>query len=140
MAVIVGFLTLALAGTASHHKIYSEQDIIKAIVGEASDQGYQGMLGVACAIRNRMQMSYYRDDMLQGVYGVNAKHINKESPEIFTLAKKAWAESAIRNIIGHAYVWGTDSDIQKFKAQSWFQNMAPVIKIGEHTFYEVRHA
>jgi hypothetical protein len=94
------------------------------------------MLGVACAIRNRMQMSYYRDNVLHGVYGVNAKHTSKESPEIFTLAKKAWADSATKNIVGHAYVWGSDSDIQKFKTQSWFSNMVPVVKIGGHTFYE----
>ena len=135
MAVIIGMLLPDLTNAANYH----DQDFINAIVGEAGNQGYQGMLAVACALRNRMRVPYYRDNVLSGVYGANAKHLSKESRETFRLAEKAWIDSKMNNIVGSAYIWGTDSDIRKFRTQDWFNNMVPVVKIGDHTFFKGDH-
>jgi|HubBroStandDraft_2_1064218.scaffolds.fasta_scaffold131221_3 hypothetical protein len=118
------------------HKSYSENDIINTIVGEAANQGYDGMLGIASAIRNRYHNSYYKNNILHGAYGINASHISKESPETFEQAKRAWAESKTRSNVGKAYLWGTNSDINKFQEQSWFKNVRPTVTIGAHTFFE----
>lgn len=123
-----------------HHglpsKTYSEQDIINTIVGEASNQGYEGMLGIASAIRNRYHNSYYKNNILHGAYGKNASHIKGERPEIFAEAKKAWEQSKSGGNVGKAYLWGTQSDIRTFEQQPWFSNVQPTTRIGAHTFFE----
>jgi hypothetical protein len=146
--LLTGVPKMAVAATPTTHsqrkhhhhglpvKYYSEQDIINTIVGEASDQEYRGMLALACAIRNRTNVPYYKNNILHGVYGLNAPHIKGESSEIFALARKAWAESATRDIVGKAYIWGTNSDIVKFKQQSWFKNVESTITIKDHTFFK----
>ena len=137
--------TNASATNVHHHGRHhsSRQDVssdkvINAIVGEASNQGYQGMLAIACAIRNRMKDSYYRNRPLQGVYGKNASHNSSESPRIWEEAKKAWADSASKDITGGAIIWGNDSDIQTFRTQEWFNNVEQTVKIGAHTFFRKR--
>ena len=120
------------------HKQYSDNDRINAIVGEAGNQGYQGMLGIACAIRNRAKIPYYKNNVLHGVYGLNAKQLTKEPKVLFQQAAKAWNESATNDIVGGAYMWGSDSDIEKFNKESWFRNMKATVRIKDHTFFKER--
>lgn len=63
---------------------------VRAIIGEASGEGYKGMLAVASAIRNR--------GTLKGVYGVNAKHVDKEPSWVWDMARKAWNESEFNRV------------------------------------------
>lgn len=62
----------------------SDEKAILSIIGEAEDQGYEGMLAVACAIRNR--------GTLKGVFGINNLRVKHErySKAIWFQAKKAW--------------------------------------------------
>src|SRR3990167_7930662 len=50
-------LLLGLQGTIyaqwTPSPAYSDKDAIRAVIGEAGNQGYAGMLAVACGIRNR---------------------------------------------------------------------------------------
>ena len=64
-----------------------DQKAILAIIGEAENQGYDGMLAVACAIRNRRT--------LQGVYGLNAPRVKHGlyTKRTYLESKKAWEES-----------------------------------------------
>ena len=117
------------------HK-YSESDYVKTIIGEASNQGYDGMLAIACAIRNRMKDSYYKNDPLNGAYGKNAEHIGSEPKEIWKLANQAWSESSTVDITNGAIIWGTLSDIAKFKSQGWFKNVVQTLHIKDHTFFK----
>lgn len=100
---------------------------VRAIMGEASGEGYKGMLAVAGAIRNRQS--------LNGVYGLHAKHSQHESKATWDLARKAWAESATQDITGAATHWDNVSR----KTPYWAKSMVVTIRIGRHTFYRPRH-
>jgi len=75
-----------------------ENKTIRAIMGEASGEGYKGMLAIACAIRNR--------GTLKGVYGVRAKHIDKEPQWVWDLAYQAYKDSEKVDITNGATHWG----------------------------------
>lgn len=141
-AMLLGSPNVAAAAKPAHHhhglahKSYSEQDYINAIIGEASNQGYEGMLGIANAIRNRAKVPYYKNNVLHGVYGLNNPQVKTASKDIRAMAEKAWKDSATKDITGGAYLWGSDSDIEKFKTQAWFKNVKPTVKIGAHTFFK----
>lgn len=96
---------------------------VRAIIGESSDQGYKGMLAVACGIRNR--------GTLRGVYGVNANHVDKEPKWVWDLAKKAWSESE-NNRIHTGTHW---ENINAFGTPDWAKEMKMVYKYKEHVFY-----
>lgn len=96
---------------------------IKAIIGEASNQGYQGMLAVAVGIRNR--------GTLQGVYGLKAKHIDKELKWVWDMARKAWQESEHNRI--HS---GTHWESTDFKIPKWAYDMKEVYRYKKHIFYK----
>ena len=98
---------------------------IRAIIGEASNQGYQGMLAVAVGIRNR--------DTLQGIYGLKALHINKEPQWVWDMAKKAWQESKYNRI--HS---GTHWESTDFKIPKWSFNMKEVYRYKKHIFYKCK--
>jgi hypothetical protein len=96
---------------------------IRAIIGEASNQGYQGMLAVACGIRNR--------GTLQGIYGLRAKHIDKEPIWVWDMAQKAWKESE-HNRIHPATHW---ENIKAFGRPYWVKDMILVYQYKDHNFY-----
>jgi len=75
------------------------KDAIRAIIGEASNQGYRGMLIVACAIRNR--------GTLKGVYGLNAKHVDAEPRTVWDTARCAWKASTHFDYSYGATLWAS---------------------------------
>lgn len=100
---------------------------IRAILGEAENQGYRGMLAVACGIRNR--------GSLKGVYGVDAKRPNTPGviqKRYWDLARRAWAESKT-NRIHEADHW---ENIVMFGKPTWAKRMKLVCVIGDHVFYK----
>ena len=97
---------------------------IRAIIGEASNQGYQGMLALAVGIRNR--------GTLQGVYGLKAKHIDKESQWVWSLAKRAWQESKYNRIHSGTH-W---ENIKAFGKPYWVKSMKEVYRYKNHVFYK----
>ena len=140
-AMLLGNPNVAAAAKPAHHhglthKAYSEQDYVNAIIGEASNQGYEGMLAIAGALRNRAKVPYYKNNVLHGVYGLNNPQIKIATPDVRAMAEKAWKDSATKDITKGAYLWGSDSDIQKFKVQAWFKNVSPTTKIKDHTFFK----
>ena len=96
---------------------------IRAIVGEASGEGYSGMLYVAIGLRNR--------GTLQGVYGLNAKHVDKEPQWVWKLAEKAWAESEYNRL--HT---GTHWESINFPVPKWAKDMKRVCRLKNHIFYK----
>ena len=86
LMVIVFILFLILvAGCDYAYSAVDTTKAVRAVIGEASNQGYRGMLDVAVGIRNR--------GTLKGVYGVTAKHVDKEPQWVWKMARKAWRES-----------------------------------------------
>jgi len=101
-----------------------EDQNIRAIIGEASNQGYQGMLAVACGIRNR--------GSLKGVYGATAKHIDNEPEYVWKLAEKAWLESEYNRIHTGTH-W---ENVKAFGTPYWVKGMVEVYKHKDHVFYK----
>lgn len=100
-----------------------------AILGEAEDQGYKGMLAVAVGIRNR--------GTLKGVYGLRAERPNTPGmipAKYWKMAEKAWAESE-RNRIHNADHW---ENIKQFGKPFWVKGMKKICTIGDHVFYTVK--
>ena len=100
-----------------------DEQAIRAVIGEASNQGYDGLLAVCVAIRNRGH--------LKGVYGLKAKHVDKEPEWVWAMARKAWKESK-HNRFHSGTHW---ENIKAFGTPYWVKDMAVVCKIGCHTFY-----
>lgn len=109
-----------------------KERVVYAIIGEAEGEGYYGMLAVACAIRNRKS--------LKGVYGEKSRRVTEHqySPHTLVLAIKAWEESAKKDVVDGADVWGTKEDVKKFKKTEWFRKYSLVKIIGNHYFYKRR--
>ena len=125
--IILSIITTIILGTMtfdSHAYNIREDQNIRAIIGEASNQGYQGMLAVACGIRNR--------GTLKGVYGVNAKHIDNEPNYIWKLAEKSWIESE-HNRIHSGTHW---ENIKAFGKPYWAESMVEVYRYKDHVFYK----
>lgn len=99
---------------------------VRAIIGEASGEGLEGMRCVASAIRNRGN--------LKGVYGLKARHVDKQPKWVWKLARKAWKESATNDFSCKATHWeGT-----KFKTPYWAKNMILVKRVNNQNFYKQR--
>ena len=118
--IIIGIVT----GRIRAEEI-NDNSAVRAIIGEASNQGYNGMLAIAAGIRNR--------GTLQGVYGLKAKHIDKEPRWIWDMARKAWQESKHNRI--HS---GTHWESTDFKIPKWTYNMKEVYRYKKHIFYKAK--
>lgn len=106
---------------------WHDEKVIKAIIGEAENQGFEGMLAVAHAIRNR--------GTLQGVYGLNAFRVKHHlfSQKIYSLAKQAWEQSAIDfDITRGADHW---ENIHAFGCPSWVKKCVETFRYKDHVFY-----
>ena len=82
------------------------------------------MKAVAEGIRNRGH--------LKGVYGLKAKHVDREPKWVWKLAEKAWIESQTSNLVKGADHWENTED---FGVPYWASSMTETAKIGKHTFY-----
>jgi len=99
--------------------------IIKAIIGEASNQPFEGQIAVACAIINR-------PEGLEGVYGAYMKRI--PSLQETALAKRAYMHATPKvcyTLIRGADMW---ENVQKYGHPPW-DNVIFITKIGDHSFY-----
>lgn len=102
---------------------------VKAILGEAEDQGFNGMLAIAVGIRNR--------GTLKGVYGVKAKRPNTPGMipvRYWDMARRAWAESET-NRIHEADHW---ENIKAFGKPRWADSMQEVYRVKDHVFYSAK--
>jgi hypothetical protein len=102
----------------------NDKQAVRAIIGEASNQGYKGMLAVAVGIRNR--------GTLQGVYGINAKHVDMQPNWVWDKARKAWKESKTNRIHTGTH-W---ENIKAFGKPYWADSLIKVYKYKDHIFYK----
>ncbi len=107
-----------------HASVINESDAVRSIIGEAGGEGLEGMRAVASAIRNRGH--------LRGVYGLHAKHVNREPKWVWAMAKKAWASSKEYDYANGGTHWeGT-----AFKVPYWAKKMKLVKRVGNQNFYK----
>lgn len=127
---IVGFLLslpLILTSCSTPSMAYTDEQAIRTIIGEAENQGYEGMLAVACAIRNR--------GTLKGVYGLNNPRVVKDlySNKVMWNARKAWFASYEHDITNGAKFWENTTD---FGYPYWVKHMVKTFQYKAHTFYK----
>jgi len=106
---------------------FTDKQAIKAIIGEAENQGYEGMLAVAGAIRNR--------GTLKGVYGLHAPRVknHRYTAQIYSQAAQAWAESEKRDITHGARFW---ENTTAFGVPYWAKGMTVVLVVKDHKFFK----
>ena len=112
-----------------------DQRALRAIIGESENQcGYsqdpcQGMLAVACAIRNR--------GSLKGVYGEHAPRVVKHlySNHSAIQAMDAWEES--ENPASCAFIQNANSweNTKAFGRPDWADSCQEIVTIKDHTFF-----
>ncbi len=103
---------------------FTDENCIRAIVGEYAKNDYYGMKLMAHAIRNRKT--------LKGVYGYYAKHIEKEPKDIWVTASCAWFDSLNEfDPLQGAKEWRSTMDILKGHTP---RNMF-IVKGYDDTFY-----
>ena len=133
------FALFIMAGCVQAQTI-TEEKAVRAELGEAENQGYDGMLAIACAIRHR--------GSLRGVYGYKAiklvnGHYYRGKRQIgykaVQDAKTAWVESSQVDTVNGATGWGNEADLNKFCSQAWWNKCIVTARVGSHWFYrEVR--
>ena len=125
IVVLAGFCVLLGIIPANAANRLLDADCVRAIIGEASNQGYLGMLAVAEAIRNRGH--------LRGVYGLRAKHVDREPPWVWAMAHKAWTNSRTTNTVKGADHW---HNVNREGENYWTKKMTETVTIGDHTFFK----
>lgn len=125
MKKILMWLTVSLILVGPAQAQIRDDLAVRAILGEASNQGFDGMLAVASALRNR--------GTLQGVYGLKAKHVDRQPAKVWEQARKAWTTSATRSTVGKATHW---DNVRAFGRPYWVKDMVLVVRIGDHWFYK----
>lgn len=112
-----------LIGCSLAHS-YTDQEAIRAIVGEAANQGEDGMTAVGEVIRKR--------GSLKGIYGFKSTMPDREPPCVWNVAKKAWYASKNTNLTKGATHF---ENVKAFGMPSWAKNYKVTAVIGDHTFF-----
>lgn len=125
--VICLFLAIILENSALGKPI-PEKMAVRAIIGEAENQGPFGMEMVACAIRNR--------GTLHGVYGLHSARVvmGKYSSEIALAAHKAWRESENPEACTPIHGASNWENVGAFGVPWWAVGMKRVFVYRDHVF------
>ena len=118
--------TMAICCNNSHAEEVRDPNVL-AIIGEAENQGFRGMLAVAGAIRNR--------GTLKGVYGTRSKRVKNTlySEKTYRIAQQAWLDSAEIDITEGATMW---ENVVDFGKPYWADSLTKTVVIGSHQFYK----
>lgn len=120
------------------HAEITTENAIHAIIGEAENQGDQGMLAVACALHNR--------GTLKGVYGLKSPRVlnHKYSKRTAQMASMVWTIATQTpdycGFVKGATGWGNTKDGQEFAKAKWWKNCVVVYRHKDHFFYRVKGA
>lgn len=126
MAVLVA---LSLILSTIEAKAYTDEQAIKAVLGEARGEyvngdNYPSMYAVACAIRNR--------GTLKGVYGATAS-MEEIGPELYQQASRAWfnSEDGGDPTLGATHWHNVEREGENY----WTKKLTRTYKVGSHTFF-----
>ena len=103
---------------------YTDKQAIQVIVGEASNQGYKGMVFVGEVLRHK--------GSIRGFYGLHASHSQKEPAWVWIMAKKAWDRSKLTNFTQNATHF---ENIHAFGTPYWVKKCKLTFEYKDHKFY-----
>jgi spore germination cell wall hydrolase CwlJ-like protein len=98
---------------------------VRAIIGEAANQGELGMVAVGNVIRNRGH--------LRGLYGLRNPMVDKQPAWVWRQAERAWAQSATNDVVHGATHF---ENVKAFGRPRWAAGMRVTVVIKDHTFYK----
>lgn len=107
---------------------FTPDEAIRAIIGEASGEPFEGQVAIGEAIRKR--------GTLKGVYGVKAPHVDRQGKEVWEKARRAWEVSQSSKLTDGASGWGNSEDLKQFRKTRWWKRCEVTKKIGNHYFYK----
>lgn len=146
-------LTLGIFYAQNYCHAETKDKISKAILGEAGSEGFEGMVAVACAIRNRGDLylvyglnnykaSYkamvkdctkrYKNNKVS--YDFCIEKSKKKFNDLLELARKAWDISKQKDIVNGANHW---ENIEQFGKPSWANDKYITKKINNQVFYKI---
>ena len=108
---------------------------VRMLVGEAENQGLDGMRAVASAFRNLEKLTGHKR-ALGAAYGTKRKFKKAPPAWVWKQAEQAWTDSATHDYADGANHWGTDGDVEKWKSEPWFSSAMFVKRVGDHNFYK----
>lgn len=120
-----GLLSLLILSSLQSFGSIDDSKAIRAIVGEAANQGKLGMLAVAGALRNR--------DSIKGVYGFSNPIADKQPGWVWKRASEAWFISKTNDITKGSTHW---ENTKAFGKPYWAKSLIVTTNIGSHTFYK----
>ena len=120
----LGITGLVILGSCSLVHAYTDQDAIKTIVGEASNQGYKGMVCVGEVIRH--------NSTLKPFYGFKAMNHRHEPVWVWKQATKAWYASKNTNLTHGANHF---ENINAFGEPFWVKSCVLTFEYRDHKFY-----
>lgn len=121
--ILFTFISILAISSAFSQNI-TDSNAIRTIVGEAGNQGKNGMIAVGNVIRTRKN--------LKGFYGFKNPIVNKQPKWVWAQAEKAWAESKTNNLVGGATHF---ENVKSFGKPYWAKDMVETVTIKDHTFF-----
>lgn len=119
------FMLCCIASCSRPGYAYTTDQAVKCVVGEASNQGYTGMLAVSEVIRAR--------GSLKGLYGCKASHAATEPRWVWKQARKAYIASASTNITRGANAF---ENVKAFGYPYWAASCTETVKIKDQSFFK----
>lgn len=116
---------LCFIASCSHAYAYTDHEAIQTLIGEASNQGYIGMVAVGEVIRQR--------GSLKGFYGFKNVQQRRISTAESRLALKAWIASKHTNLTHHADHF---ENIHAFGCPYWVKDCVKTFTYRDHVFYK----
>ena len=109
-----------------------DEMFVMAIIGEASNQPFEGQVAIGCAIINRFKIQGNFD----GIYGLNSSHIAKEPPSTWETAREAYRSAKSLDATGDCF-WFGDSweNVKEFGNPNWDHPVFYMQTVFDHRFY-----
>ena len=121
-------------GVCGDSTLPTPPDLWKGLIAEATGDGYDGMYGVACCVRNRLKKR-----MNHGLCGLKRKDLDE-----FIKKEGKKREEQAKEIIKKVFEQESKDTTKnadhfesiRYKRPSWSYSMQKTCQIGEHIFYK----
>ena len=119
------FIFLLLFCPSVYAESIPDSVAVQCLIGEAGNQGFQGMQAVGEVLRLR--------GSTRGLYGCKNPVFSHSSPKLREQALKAWKASKTSNLTKNATHF---ENVEAFGMPKWAKSMTRIIKIKNHTFFK----
>lgn len=116
---------LMLIGSCKVAHAYTDNQAIRVLVGEASNQGEIGMICVGEVLRHK--------GSIKGFYGYSARHSAKEPHWVWEMARRAWISSKTSNYTHFADHF---ENIHAFGTPYWVKYCVFTFEYRDHKFFK----